>query len=306
MSSYFFNKHEFLRALSMADIDLEESKYLFQKYIKKYPKDYGAYAHYAVILIMLRELDEAAKVLDLVNLLVLHDNSFRSNAIIYNKYIENYNFARIKLFCYQGKIEEVYREYIEPNYHFNGQSELDIDILKNNQNVQNINLEAVRIYCQKQLGMVAVYDRNKYHYLSRQIIEYHESDFLYHISRHQSINNIGADDPNPAIFGEDFPTKEVIDMIKTIIPNEQGIFSGFIEDSYVFKYDECGCVNGKITDYFQVVTLHGTNSFITMYPATSCEYLPYIDLNHLKKDKKDIKIKKRSQIEKFNARYGNK
>ena len=56
-------------------------------------------------------------------------------------------------------------------------------------------------------------------------------------------------------------------------------------------------------NYFQVVTLHGTNNIITMYPATSCEYLSYIDLNYLKKDKKNAKTKTRSQIEKFNARY---
>ena len=42
-----------------------------------------------------------------------------------------------------------------------------------------------------------------------------------------------------------------------------------------------------------------------MYPAENLEYLPSIDLNYLIKEEPKL-IRKRTQIEKFNMKYGNK
>ena len=42
-----------------------------------------------------------------------------------------------------------------------------------------------------------------------------------------------------------------------------------------------------------------------MYPSLNCENLPYIDLNYLKQNinEENTKVKKISQIDKFNQRY---
>ena len=306
MSNPVFNTHEFLHALSFANVDLIESKCRFQEYIEKYPKDYTAYTHLAVILVMLRELDMAQDILELVSLLVLNNNSFRENAYLYNRYIGNYNFARIKLLCYQDKMQELYDEYIVPNYQIDKFGMMDINMLRDNQQLSSIRLWAIRVYCLKKLGKLDVESRNASHYLLRQIIDYQESDFLYHIRKHQSAFNLDAAVTNPVVFSDDFPMPEVIDVIKDIIPNEKVVFSGFLEDLYTFRYDECGRVNGKITDFFQVVTIHGTNQLITIYPNSDCQCFPYTDLNYLNKTQKQSKIKVRSQIDKFNARYQNK
>ena len=42
-----------------------------------------------------------------------------------------------------------------------------------------------------------------------------------------------------------------------------------------------------------------------MHPVNGCENLPIIDLNYIRKTE-DIKVKKLSQIDKFNKRYNRK
>ena len=40
-----------------------------------------------------------------------------------------------------------------------------------------------------------------------------------------------------------------------------------------------------------------------MYPADDCENLPYTDLNYLNEEITNPKVKRLSQIDKFNQRY---
>ena len=78
---------------------------------------------------------------------------------------------------------------------------------------------------------------------------------------------------------------------------------GLYDDMYVFKYDSCGKDNYKIVNYFKVICFEGTSQIITMYPASDCEKLPYIDLNYMKTKEDTPKIKVLTQREKFNTRY---
>ena len=77
------------------------------------------------------------------------------------------------------------------------------------------------------------------------------------------------------------------------------------DDKYIFKFDNCGRADYKITDYFEVVTLLDSCDFITMYPANISNTMPYIDLNYLKENKK-VNEKRISQIDKFYKRYQKK
>ena len=113
--------------------------------------------------------------------------------------------------------------------------------------------------------------RRKHFYLFRQIINYDEGDFLYHIQKHTADFNKDLDTPNPAIFNTEFPINQVIESIKSYIPSSKRLFTGFYEDTYIFKYDCCGRVDNKSTNYFRVICFHDTNNIITMYPNIGCE-----------------------------------
>ena len=72
---------------------------------------------------------------------------------------------------------------------------------------------------------------------------------------------------------------------------------------YVFRYDECGTSKKGPVDYIKVFTFNDTNDFITMYPCKDVERLSYVDLNYMRKVN-NTKVKRRSQIDKFNKRFG--
>ena len=72
---------------------------------------------------------------------------------------------------------------------------------------------------------------------------------------------------------------------------------------YVFKYDNCGKHDNKIANYFKIICFHNTQDYITMFPCSNCENLPYVDLNYLVNSNDIPKVKTLSQIEKFNKRY---
>ena len=62
--------------------------------------------------------------------------------------------------------------------------------------------------------------------------------------------------------------------------------------------------SNKTIDYFTLVSLFGTNKLITMYPVEYGKNYDYIDINYLKNSINDKpKVKKRTQIDKFNQKY---
>ena len=106
------------------------------------------------------------------------------------------------------------------------------------------------------------------------------------------------------MFVSGFEIDRVLEEIKKYIPSDKRIYSGFYQDTYVFKYDFSGKDNNKATDYFKVICFHNTSDIITICPSLYCENLPYVDLNYMEKEKP--KQKTLSQIDKFNQRYRRK
>ena len=137
-------------------------------------------------------------------------------------------------------------------------------------------------------------------------MEYREEDFREHIKKHLADDAINMEDASHAIFVPEFPIDEVIEEIKKYIPSDNCIYPGGIEDAYTFKYDKCGRDNYYMTDYFKAFCFHGTGDFITISPSVVKDInFPCIDLNYLRKND-DLKVKRKSQIEKFNQRYNKK
>jgi len=175
--------------------------------------------------------------------------------------------------------------------------------MKNMRIINNLELTPLILLCKKKLNKLNSDPQNNIPYIYKQIIDYKESEFLKHIKKHMADYNQDVDNPNKNIFAPNFPINEIIEEIKKYIPSNKKICPGFYEDIYIFKYDYCGRADNKIVDYFKVVTFNNTTEFITMLPVENAEYLPYIDLNYLKKEDSNNKIKKLSQIDKFNQRY---
>ena len=200
----------------------------------------------------------------------------------------NIIFCYFKLLSYQHKYSELYK-------FFNDYFSIIIDL----------KLTSLVFFCRKKLNLLDSESRDGNTYLYRQIIEYKNDDFLEHIKKHLADFNKDLDNPNSSIFSTDFPIDNVIETVKKCIPSSKRLFTGFYEDTYVFKYDCCGRVNNKSTNYFKVICFNDTNDIITMCPSLNCEELPYIDINHLNSiiHTENCKVKRLSQTDKFNQRY---
>jgi hypothetical protein len=100
--------------------------------------------------------------------------------------------------------------------------------------------------------------------------------------------------------------REIVEEVKKNISFDMKLSPGFLDESYVFKYDNCGRVNNKLANYFKVICFKGTKDIITMYPALDCEHLPCVDLNYLIENKKVNDKKRPSALDRFNQRYKRK
>lgn len=288
MKKTYYDKWEFLNAIELIEIDPYETKTRLENYISKYPNDYSSYIYYSFTLISIGEFEQAENIINTTEKYASKDISFTNNpnSIHFFNYIIN---ARIKILSYLEKYEELY------NY-----------CSKNKNKIKELNLNHSLFYSLKKVNKLDLTKREKNSYLFRQIVEYQENDFLDHIKKHLADYNIDTENPNPCIFSSNFPLNTILNEIKKYIPSDKRIFPGFCNDLYTFKYDSCGKVNNKNTDYFSVICFHNTKDIITMYPSEKREKLPYIDLNHLNPMINNSNVKKLSRIEKFNQRYKNK
>ncbi len=287
MNKKHFNVWEFKQALELGEKDPISARVLYEEYLKKYPDDYSAYSYYCSNLITLGELELAEKVLNYVEKEYLKNDAFNKKHKI-EKFEYNLFFVRMKLLSYQERYEELYKLCV-----------------KNISRVVDKSLNSVWFYSKKRTGRLNNEKRDVNSYLFKQIVRYEEEDFYKHIEKHLSSYNEKADVPNSSIFEENFPLKEVVEEIKKYIPSDKRLFLGFYDDIYYFKYDECGRDDKKLVDYFKVVCLHNSQDFITMCPMNCNDNLPYIDLNYMKKEE-PVKVKRMSQIDRFNQRYNRK
>jgi len=82
------------------------------------------------------------------------------------------------------------------------------------------------------------------------------------------------------------------------------MFSGNFKNSYIFKYENCGIQGEKTLNYIRVIALQDSDEIITMYPYENIANLKYIDITPRIKEPSKQLVKRMSQIDKFNQRYG--
>lgn len=246
-----------------------------QKYLKKYPNDLMALLQYCHILLRLGEFETVQNCLDVIE---LNDDSFDHELEI----------LKIKLYLnsYQGNYEECGR------------------ILENSSISRNCRLSFLS-YIRKQLGQIDISDINSEYYICEQMNSYNEEKAIEHIKKH--LNEDYCEIFNMFTkFNENFPIEEIYAKLKKILPSDSKIYSRGYQNIYFFKYDGCGLVDDKITNYFYVCTFQNSNKIITMYPCHSINIgkIRFTDLNDYTNSNQ--KIKRISQIDKFNQKYGRK
>lgn len=281
----YFDIFEFEQIINIMDQDPYTSLELFEQYLNKYPNDYSAYLLYCSNLIIIGKIDEAEKIYNYFEKKYKSDNSLMDTEK--SKRIEESKvFTKIKLLSYQHKYEELY-EFCFRNINI---------VMKNKFN-------DAFFYSKKMTNRLDVNKREENSYLFSQMVKYEESDFLDHIKKHLQNVDETISKESVAIFKQDFPIEKVIEEIKKYIPSNKKLLLGFYDDVYFFKFDSCGRVGNKIVDYIKVVCFQDTKDFITMCPVEGSKNLPYIDLNYFVNDNEFNKVKRISQIEKFNKRF---
>ena len=287
-NSFFFNPNEFRYALDKLTDNPWLAVEKFKRYFEKYPKDYSAYGYYITALICIKELDEAEEVLNnLINMISL-DKKYQREDKYKEFYKKNLFFCQLKLYLYQERFQEAYNLYV-------GYSNLHFE-----------NSEFIPILCRKKLNILTKNDLLLTPYLYRQVVRYSDEEFQKHVKRHTYENNIDLENKNGAIFSSTFPLSKVLETLPNYLSCNQDncIYSGYYNDVYYFKFENCGKVVDKTVNFFKVVAIHNSQDIITMYPCEETS-IPYIDLSYLMEDDKE-KVKKISQIEKFNRRYQRK
>ena len=156
-----------------------------------------------------------------------------------------------------------------------------------------------------ELGRIDLYIRNASKeiieiddlvYTERQIISYRDDDALRHITKHHLKN------PHTSAFYENIDINEIYEYAKEKIKDEPVIYDSMF-DKYITKYNNIGfnVKNGDNVNQLAILTLPNTDKIITMYPCDGSESM--FNLEEFEPKEKP-KVKKLSQIEKFNKKYG--
>lgn len=286
MKMQHFDSWEFRHIFHLVETNPLEAKRQFEDYLEKFPTDHSAYTYYAYVLIVLGYFKEAENILEYVKTVYVNDTNFMKDKKKVSLIRENIIFNTFKLLSYQKRYEE-----------------LLVFCKENMEIIRKLKLNSLDFYCKKKLGIKCPETIERFSYLFKQIANYSESEFLEHIKKHLADYNQDIDGPNEYVFVPNFPVDKVLIEVKKHVGSDKKLFSGFYEDLYIFKYDGCGRVKNKLVNYFRVIALNDTNNFITMFPSDDCETMPHIDLNYLLQEEDKPKVKRLSQIDKFNQRY---
>ena len=249
-----------------------------ERYISEFPADYIAYTYYIKVLVDVGRFDDALSVVEFVE-----------NSNLKTKIDIHFLFGKLRALVFKEKYDEAYDLYMKYKEGFL-EKDLRAGILEY--------IYAQRNGCDCDTSNYP--KRNAYFF--NQYVDYSEEEFLNHIKKHLASCNDEVDILTHTVFNPDFPYYKVIDEIKELIPNDKRLHYSFFNDLYVFKYDFCGRSDNKNTDYFRVICTHDTNHLITMYPYACGDLVPYTDINYL--NNQNCKVRKLSQIDKFNQRYG--
>ena len=283
MKNNFYNAVEFKNAISNIRNNPWTAKVLLENYISKYPKDYSGRIYYIDDLITLNMIDDAVEYMnDLIDEVNGNNQFLKSEKyeIFASKLFPN----MIKILAAQGKYKRIYSLIQEQISWFDNQH------------------YCLKLFCEVKLGIINKdnIDMSSMTYIEKQIINYEEESLVNHLIKHLADGNINRLETNKNIFSSNFDLNRILQEIKKYIPSDNKLISTPLSDYYIFKYNDCGREENKITDYFKVICFHNTDKIITMLPIRNSGNIQNVDLNYLIDNKPSNNI---SQIDKFNKRF---
>lgn len=291
MAKDYYNQRLFSDCIKDYETRPNSTKENLEEYMKNYPNDFSAYPFYATILINLGLLDEAEEFLQKMLVLASRCNNIIKSSKKMKYMMYGYYLNMLKILIFKKK----YFEALDFCHTYEDE-------------IKKVNPEfasgSIEFFCAKKAGIIDISKHHPRTYLFNQTLEYSEERFVEHIKKHQQIYN--GSEQSVCVFNEDFPIDNILKEIKKYIPSDKKLYHGFTDNIYLFKYDNCGRENYKLTDYFKVITFDGTSDIITMCPNIGNYDYEYVDLNYLNDEKEDSKVKVLSQIDKFNLRYKKK
>ena len=269
------------------------AKERYEDYLSKYPLDYNAWSCYINVLIILHQFELAEERLNYLENVVFADKRYVSDPKIMHLKKKEILFCRIKILNHTKRFDDLYRLIrADQNKYFL----LEFGFFR-----------LLDVYCRKRLGKFIDIERAEKSYLFHQIADYSFDRMISHVKEHLSDYNSLLDIPENSIFSDDFPLKDILSQFKDYVGYDKKLCYGIIDDVYIFKYDNCGKVNYKTTDFFKVICFSGTCDIITAYPIDNVKHLPYTDLSSFVKNDDDIQmIMRPSARDRFNKRFNRK
>ena len=268
-----YNKLEIDRINDLVKTNPLLAKSEIEKYLAKYPNYDWGYVMQANILIVLGEVQKANEVLNALEEKVKSNK--RLSKELRELYISKITYLRLRILAYNRNYDILYN-FFSKNTEFITKEKLATEWLYTRIVTGNLNGEKLPGY------------------LANQIANYNEVYFKNHIQKH-----FGVKTQDNSVFSENFPLEKVLEHLPNYL-EQPGLFYDYFTDKYIFKLDGCGFASGIDTDLFEVITIHGTNQIINMYPTLEGTYTNSIDLNPFFNKGYSRKL---SQIDKFNMRY---
>lgn len=289
MEYKYYNDSEYKKAMATIKNNPYKGVKELKNYLDKYHLDYTSYPYYITTLITIGEFEEAKKSIEYIES-ILNSGVYKDDKRRNNILISSILFSKFKLLCCEKRYNEAY------NFYFSNKKIID-----------SFEVGNIVFFLKVELGLVEYNpeSRASLPYFHRQSIDYQESDFLHHAKKHCKDTLHGNEDDETE-FASGFPIEEVVSEIKKYIPSDKRLYYGFADNAYIFKYDSCGtcCTRDrKVVNYIKVVTFNDDSNIITMYPFVEGNSLPHIDLNYMRA-KSSPKVKRLSQIDKFNKKFG--
>lgn len=152
-------------------------------------------------------------------------------------------------------------------------------------------LKKLKLYTDKKVGKPI--PKQDYKYTEKQIVDYSEDKAIKYIGELHTENDALS------VFGDDININTLFYQVKANIKNITPNISSLL-DEYILTVPNVGYGPTGATDKIKVLCLPNTDSIITMYPINQNGSKP------VEEERPKAAIKRMSQIEKFNARYGKK
>lgn len=271
-----YNKLEIDRINELMKANPMLAKFEIEKYLTKFPNYYWGYVMQANILIILGEIQKANEVLNFLEEKINIKKGLKKD--VRKLYIRKITNLRLRILAYNQNYETIY------NF-----------LLNNKDFIMEEKLSSEWFYIRILTGNLN--DELIPGYLANQIANYNENYFRNHIQKHFVLKT-----QENSVFSENFPLEKVLEILPNYLKTP-GLFYDYVTDKYIFRLDGVGSAGGIDTDLFEVITIHGTDHIINMYPTLEGTYTNSIDLNYIVN--KDYS-RKLSQIDKFNQRYKKK